>query len=205
MMPSSRFQSISSIRCLRMLAAAWLFAMWVPCAYSQDQEGCEGVGFTKQLFTKYSPENLQKRLEQDPKDVDALINLGIHLEEQDQIVQADGLYERAIQAKPDCYLGYLFGGLVKDRIGRKAFSDAEAGIRKALSLNPSLRNDGNVQGFMKRHPQLVGVQLAGEKESSSSTSELLPSANRFLVGMAAGLLLAAPFLYFARRKQSASA
>ena len=58
--------------------------MWAACAYAQDEKGCEGVGFAKQSFTKYSPEGLQKQLEQNQADVDALINLRIRLEEQGQ-------------------------------------------------------------------------------------------------------------------------
>ena len=162
------------------------------------------MGFAKQSSSQYSPENLRKRLDRDPADVDALINLGIHLEEKGQITEADALYERAIQAKPDCYLGYLFAGLVRDRISQEASSDAEAKIRKAISLDPTLRSDPNVQGFLKLHPLTFGGPPAREIQSPSATDHLLDSANHFFIGVGVGLLLAMPFPYLARRKQSAS-
>jgi tetratricopeptide (TPR) repeat protein len=187
-----------------MLAAAWLFAFWPPSILAQDQKGCEGVGYAKQPFAQYSPENLRKRLQVEPTDVDTLVNLGIRLEEQDRILEADALYERAIQAKPDCYLGYYFAGLVSERISEQSSTNAEARIHKALSLNPSLQNDGNVEGFMKRHPQLMGGPPTKEKVAPSLMSDLLATANGFLVGVGVGLLLAASFVYLAHRKRNTS-
>jgi tetratricopeptide (TPR) repeat protein len=205
MMPNSPVKSIFAVQLWHILAAVWLFATWMPSAFAQDEKGCEGVGYAKQPFAQYSPENLQKRLQRDPADVDALTSLGIHLQEQDQLNQAEALYERAVQAKPDCYLGYYFAGLVEERISTHAASDAEAKMYKALSLNPSLRNDPNVEGFFRRHPRSVIGASSKETESPSVTNNLLGSANRFLIGVGVGLLLSAPFVYLARRKQSASA
>jgi tetratricopeptide (TPR) repeat protein len=178
--------------------------MWMPSVFAQDEKGCEGVGFAKPPFSQYSPENLRKRIERDPKDVNALIHLGTHLEERDQLRQAEALYDRAIQAKPNCSLGYLFAGLLREKIGREATSDAEANIRKALSLNPSLWNEGNVQGFRMRHPQLMGSVPSSQKDLPSSTDQLLSGGDRFTIGLGVGLLLATPFVYLARRRRSAS-
>src|SRR5882672_2937811 len=135
------------------LVAAWLLAAWVPAAFPQDGKGCEGVQYSKKPFAQYSPEKLQQRIRQDPSDVDALINLGIRLEEQDQTAEAKALYERAIKAKPDCYLGYYFAGLAAETISTDSASEANTKIRKAISLDPRLENDPNVKGFMKRHPR----------------------------------------------------
>ena len=203
-MPRPRIGRIPTTRCWCILAAACLIALWIPLVSAQDETGCEGVGFAKHSPAQYSPQNLRKRLERNPADVDALINLGIHLEEQDQITQADALYQRAIEAKPDCYLGYLFAGLVESSISGRESSKAEAKIRKAISLDRSLRNDPNVQSFLKSHPLTFGGPPAKEVQAPSLTGDLLGSANTFLIGVGVGLLLAMPFLYLARRKPSAS-
>ena len=185
----------------QILAAALLFVVWTRSLLAQNEKGCEGLGYSKHAPDQYSPGNLQNRLQSDPRDVNALIDLGIHLEEQGQILEANALYERAIQAKPDCYLGYYFSGLAGEQIGEQASTQAEAKIRKALSLNPSLRHDGNVQSFMVRHSPLAGHPPTSEKELPSPSEELLGTANRFVVGVGVGLLLAAPLLYLARRKR----
>jgi len=196
--------SISSVRCFRILVVTWLFATWVSSLSAKDEKWCEGVGYAQRPSAQYSHENLRKRLKLNPGDVDALINLGIHLEEQGQSAQAYALYERAIQAKPDCYLGYYFAGLVEDRISRNAASEAEAKIYKALSLDASVQTDPNIQGFMRAHPRRVGGLSSTENESPSVTNQILSSSDRFLAGVGVGLLLATPFLYLARRKRSAS-
>jgi Tfp pilus assembly protein PilF len=178
--------------------------MWTPFGFAQEKKGCEGVGFAKRGSAQYSPKNLQERLKRNPSDVDALIHSGIRLEEQGELTQADALYERAINARPDCYLGYLFSGLVRERIGEEAFSGAESSIRKALSLNPDLRKDGNVQGFMKRHDKLLGDVSVSDKERPSHPTDYLSSANNFVIGLGVGLLLATPIIYAVRAKKSSS-
>jgi tetratricopeptide (TPR) repeat protein len=194
-------KTIFAVQRWRICAIALLLATCVPSAFAEDEKGCQGVGYAKQPFAQYSPEKLHARLERDPKDVDALINVGIRLEEQNQISHADALYERAIQAKPDCYLGYLFAGLVRDRISQKAAADAEANIRKALSLNPSLHDDGNVRGFMKRHPQPQGA-VGTQKETPSEIKEILTIANRFSVGLGVGMLVATLIFYVVGSRQA---
>jgi len=204
MEPSFFVRNICSARFWRFLAVALLFVARMPSAYAQVQDPCREVGFAKRPISEYSPESLKNRVERDPMDVDALIHLGLHVEEQDQDSRAYALYERAIQARSDCSLGYLFAGLVEERISGHAASDAEVKMHKALSLDPSLRNDPNVEGFFRRHPRLVLGASSKETESPSVTNNLLGSANRFLIGVGVGLLLSAPFVYLARRKQSAS-
>ncbi len=193
--------SFSSGHCLRVLAAACFLVVRVPSLFAQAENGCQGVGYSKQAFTQHSPEKLRQRLAQNPTDVDALVNLGIHLEEQDQSSEAEALYERAIKARPDCYLGYYFSGLAQERISKQAATDAEAKILKAMSLDPSLRNDPNVQGFFKAHPRSVGGGPPSETRSPLVANGLLTSSSRFLVGVGFGLLLASPIVYLARRKQ----
>jgi tetratricopeptide (TPR) repeat protein len=196
--------NISGARCWRVLAAALLFALWMPAVFAQEEKGCEGVGFAGPPFSQYSPESLGKQLERNPNDVNALIHLALYLEEQDQLRQAEGLYERAIQAKPNCYLGYLFAGLLRDRISERTSSLAEANIRKALSFKPSLWNDPNVHNFRMSHPDLMGKPLPSQKELASIPEELLSGSDRFTIGLGVGLLLAAPFVYLARRRKSES-
>ena len=79
MVSDSCVRSASSARCWSIWAAAWVFAIWMPSVFAQDEKGCEGVGFAKPPFSHYSPENLQKRLGRNPEDVNALIHLGTHL------------------------------------------------------------------------------------------------------------------------------
>jgi tetratricopeptide (TPR) repeat protein len=207
MIASACVWNISAARCWRVLAAAWLFALfatWVPAVFAQDEKGCEGVGFAGPPFSQYSPENLRKQLERNPNDVNALLHLAAYLEEEDQLWQAEGLYERAIQAKPNCYLGYLFAGLLRDRISERTSSLAEANILKALSLKPSLWNDGSLHSFRIRHPDFIRKPPPGQKELPSIPQELLSGSDRFTIGLGVGLILATPFIYFARRRRSES-
>jgi tetratricopeptide (TPR) repeat protein len=204
MMRSAFIWNISAARCWRVLAAVWLLAMWMPGVFAQDEKGCEGVGFAGPPFTQYSPENLRNQLKRNPKDVNALLHLGAYLEEEGQLRQAEDLYERAIQVKPDCYLGYLFAGLLRHRISERTSSEAEANIRKALSLKPSLWNDPNVQNFRTRHPDLMGKPLPSQEELPSIPEELLSGSEKFTIGLGIGLLLAVPLVYLARRRRRES-
>jgi hypothetical protein len=58
-------------------------------------------------------------------------------------------YKKAIKARPDRYEGYYFAGLVEERMGERAKSNAEADIRQALSLKPGSK-DLNISTFLKR-------------------------------------------------------
>ena len=180
------------------LVVVLLFVMSPLSALAQDQKGCEGVRYAKHSPAEYSLERLKERVAKDPSDVDALIHLGIHLEEQSQFTQAFALYERAIQIGPTCYLGYYFAGLVGDRISRDTASEAQSNISKAVSLNPSLRDDANVQGFMKRHPRAIGGTPPIDKEPPSEARHILAAASPFSIGLAVGILLAAIFFCLAR-------
>ena len=186
------------IRCWLVIAVACFLAAWTRPVFAQDENGCQGVGFSKQSFKQYSPERLRERISRNPTDVDALIIFGIHLEEQDQINQAEVLYERAIKAKPNCALGYYFSGLAEERISDNAATDAEVKIRKAISLDQSLRNDPNMQGFLKRRFALMGGAPSKRTESLSDSKESLASVNRFTLGVGAGLLLSAACFYLSR-------
>ncbi len=203
MVPNSRVKSIFAARHWHVLVAILLFATCTPTVFAQDEKGCQAVEYAKRPYSQYSTDALQKRLERNSADVDALVNLGIRLEEQGQLAQAEALYEKAIQTKPDCSLGYLFAGLVRDRISRKASSEAEANIRKALSLNPSLQNDGNVQGFMKSHLHLMGSVHPVETETRSDARQMLATANRFSIGVAVGILLTTVVLCLVRFRRTA--
>lgn len=184
---------------LHLLFTACAFVLFFP-PYAQSDDGCAGVNFAKAPSDQYSPENLQRRLDRDPKDVDALINLGIHLEEVDQITEAYALYKRAIDAKPDCYLAYQFAGLVADRISRKTSAEADTDIHKALSLNPSTAKDGNVEAFLNRHAPLA-VAPAKSAESAPKEDSSAWGGSRFVVGIGVGLLLSTAFIYLFRRRR----
>ena len=203
MMNHSPIKSIFSVEHRLLLAIVMLLMIWVPSAFAQGGKGCEGVGYTKHPRSEYSPEHLKGLLERDPNDVDALVDLGLHLEEQDKILQADALYERAIQAKPDCYLGYYFAGLVAERISEQASSDAEAKIRKAVGLDPRLENDPNVKGFMKRHTRPMASQLPVERDLPSLSRQVLAGSNWFYVGVGVGIFLATLLFYLSRFKRTA--
>lgn len=201
MMHAMTVRSLRLIRCCRVIAAAcFLTSCWTASVFAQAKNGCQDVGYARGPSSQYSVENLQRRLQRDPADVDALIHLGSHLEEQGQIAQAYALYERAIKAKPDCYLGYYFSGLAEERVSENASSDAEVKIRKAISLDVSLQNDPNMQGFLKRHARSIADRPATQAEPPSTVSDLFAFSNRFLIGVGVGLLLATPFFYFARRR-----
>jgi tetratricopeptide (TPR) repeat protein len=187
-------------RCWITMLFTLMMASFVPSVFAQNEKGCEGVRFAKHRPSQYSPANLQQRLQRNPNDVDALINLGLRLEEHGKVAQAFGLYEKAIQARPSCYLGYYFAGLAGERVSEQMISDAEGNIRKAITLNPELRTDPNVEPFMKRHSRSMGGYIP-IKEETSETTQILATANRFYIGLAVGLLLATGVLYLARRKE----
>lgn len=182
---------------LRLATTACLLLVCLPVS-GQSGDGCTGVSFAKAPSDQYSPENLQKRLARDPKDLDALINLGIHLEEMDQLTEAYALYNRAIDAKPECYLGYQFAGLAADRISRKMSLDADTDIHKALNLNPGIAKDGNVEAFVKRHSHSVATPA---KSAESPDDGFALGGSRFFIGIGVGLLLSTALIYFLRRRR----
>jgi tetratricopeptide (TPR) repeat protein len=190
----------------------WLFLLFVAVvsgvqtnlAYAANQDHCEDVRFAKLPASEYSPEKLQKRLVDNPGDVDALINLGIHLEEQGKDSDAYVLYGKAIQTKPDCSLGYMFAGFVQDKISGQMSMEAEAKINKALSLDPSLQSDPNVKNFQKLHRRYQSSSQSKPDFEQTSIS-LLSIGSRFLIGVGAGILLMVPVVYLAGRKQRTSA
>jgi tetratricopeptide (TPR) repeat protein len=186
---------------LRLAITASLLLACLPLS-AQSGDGCVGVNFAKAPSDQYSPENLQKRLARDPKDVDALINLGIHLEEVDQITEAYGFYKRAIDARPDCYLGYQFGGLVADRISRKTSSEAGVDIHRALSLNPSIAKDGNVEAFLKSRAPSLSTPVKSAESVPKDVGSAFEGTSRFLIGIGVGLMLSTPFIYLVRRRRS---
>jgi hypothetical protein len=128
--------------------------------------------------------------------VDAFVHPGIHLEEQSQNSAAYALFERAIQARPKCALGYLFAGLGEESIVEQSACDAESKMHNALSLDPSVGKD---PGFFKRHLRSVTGSSSAEAGPPAVTTDLYATANRFRVGVGVGLLIAAPFVYLARR------
>jgi len=181
------------------LTAACFLTVFMPCVVAQSPDSCEGVNYAKRPSEQYSAESLRNRLKKDSKDVDALINLGSYLEEQGQLFEAYALYQRAIKAKPTCYLGYYFAGLVEDRISTHTYQAALVDIHRAASLDPSLAKDPNVEALIRSHTKLIPEP---HTEPAPSISGFLFSGNRFLIGVGVGILLSAPFIYLLRRKRS---
>ena len=91
MVANSRVKSTFAVRRLSILGVISLFVTCMPSAFAQDEKGCQGVEYVKRSYSQYSTDALQKRLERDSADVDALVNLGIRLEEQGQLTQAEAL------------------------------------------------------------------------------------------------------------------
>jgi len=195
------FRYPSLFLCCLILGVSVQIRPWTPSVFGQDAHGCAGVGFAKRQFKGYGPDILRNRLKDNPSDVDALVHLGLYLEEHGQIRQAVDLYNQAIQAKPNCELGYYFAGLAEDRFSEQIASDALAKMHRALSLDPDLQTDPNVEAFFKWHLQ-PGVGAASRPtELPSTPNELLASSNHFIMGLGVGLLLSAPLLYTVRRKR----
>ena len=207
MKPKSFTNGSRTVHCRCILATACFLLLWMPVYPSENGQGCKDVEFVKQPLSRYSPESLRTRLQRNPADVDALLNLGVHLEEQEQISEAEALYEKAIETKPDCYLGYLFAGLVCERIGEKKAGEANADIHKALTLEPNLSNDGNVQGFLKRHmhPPLLNYVSPIEEDMHPDARRILGAGNRFLIGLGTGVLITSLIFYVTRRTQERTA
>jgi tetratricopeptide (TPR) repeat protein len=194
---------VSLFLCCGILGVSGQVVAWTPYAFAQDAKGCEGVGFARRPFKEYGPDILRKRLKQNPSDVDALVNLGIYLEEHGQMRQAVDLYNQAIQAKPNCELGYYFAALAEDRLSEQTASDAQAKMHRAVSLDPDLQTDPNVEAFFQWHPRPGGPAASKPTALAPPPNDLLASANHFVMGVGVGLLLAAPLLYAVRRKQVA--
>jgi len=171
-----------------------------PSVLAQDEKGCEGVQFVKRPYSEYSPARLKQRLERDAADVDALLNLGSHEEEQGNLREAEAFFDKAIRTRPDCYLGYYFAGLIRDRLSRQELSRSEADIRKALTLNPDLRTDGNIEAYINSHRDLWGVRpVAPAVEEPWRPAVILARANHFFIGLGAGLFLGTVMLAFKAR------
>jgi hypothetical protein len=171
-------------------------------AYAREGEGCEGVEFAKRAPVLYSPSALRDRLERDPADVDALVHLGLHLEEKGEPRQALDLYLRAVRAKPACSLGYYFAGLVEETISDRLGSDCVKEINKAISLDPSLREDPNIEAFLRRHSPRAPVPSPTPAGPAANVRALLAGGGRFMIGVGVGLLLAVCFSYlFGRRRR----
>jgi tetratricopeptide (TPR) repeat protein len=148
----SRAVTVSSFLSCGFAFPLLLLVLPVQRASGKESGGCEGVAFSKRDPKQYTPTALQERIARDPADVDALIHLGLRMEELGQAEGADDLYLRAIQARPQCYLGYYFAGLVEERIGNHLGRESVRKINKAVGLDPDLRNDPNVKAFLARHP-----------------------------------------------------
>ena len=118
----------------------------------------------------------------------------------DQLTEAYGLYKRATDAKPECYLGYQFAGLVADRISRKTSSESDTDIHKALNLNPGIAKDGNVEAFLNRHARLVATPTKSVEPVPKEEGTRL-GRSLFVVGVAVGLLLSTPIIYVLRRRR----
>lgn len=185
-----------------LIKAPLLFTLAAPVACAQGAKGCEGVGFASHPGSDYTVEKLQKRVEEDRKDVDALVHLGLHLEEGGRSAEALALYNQAMLAKPDCYLGHYFAGMAMDRASGKMTADAESEINKSVNLDPSLRDDPNVQSFWKRHAQSFGRIPPAEEHPSTGLAWVLARADRFLVGLAVGVILTVLAFYVAGHKRS---
>jgi len=178
----------------------FLLAVFAPSLSAFEEKGCEDVGFAQRAPSQYSQNALKQRLERDPADVDALIHLGIYEQEHGHSSTAAALFDRAISAKPNCSLGYYFAGLIHDGLSNVERSRSEADIRKALTLNPGLRSDGNIQGYMSSHPHLWAVRpVAPVIEEPWRLSRILATANHFLIGLGLGLFMATLIYYIARR------
>lgn len=187
--------------CLCFITGVWLLVgVLVPSVCAQTENGCDGVEFVGRPGEQYSLDDLRKRMKRDPADVEALIKLGLYLEEQDQFAQALALYERVIEAKPDCYLGYQFAGLVIEKNSWKAFLDREKKLLKALELDPTLKKDPNLRGFLKRRSELANPPPKAA-EPPPEPKYVLTARDRFLIGIVVGLLLTTPFLFLIRRSQ----
>jgi len=171
------------------LAVACFFCALAYPSSAQDRQGCEGVQYSKRPLAEYSRQRLEQRIQQNPSDVDALINLGIRLEEAAQNAQALALYERAIQARPNCALGHLFGGLVQEKISDDAASDADVKIHRAIILDSSLQKDPNVEGYLKRHTRPTPSAVTLDEEPPTLAKQILSGASRFYVGIGVGVVL----------------
>jgi tetratricopeptide (TPR) repeat protein len=192
----------AAICATRLFALILLVVVPIRHVFGQEGKGCEGVAFARHEPRQYTLVALQKRVERNPPDLDAIIHLGLHMEEIGKIEKADNLYLRAIRARPDCYLGYYFAGLVEERISDHLRSESLRKINKALALDPSLRDDPNVRAFLARHPSQTRTPTPKPGVLRTPLGELVASANRFWIGVGAGFLLAAPLLFFLRRKRA---
>jgi tetratricopeptide (TPR) repeat protein len=134
------------------------------------------------------------KLKQNPNDFDALTEVGVRLEEEDKLGEALAQYKKAIKGQPARYEGYYFAGLLEERMGERAKSNAEADIRQALSLKPDLSKDPNISAFLKRH---------GPTPSQSQQTQptfLFGNSSRFFIGIGVGLVLASAIIFAFRRQ-----
>jgi tetratricopeptide (TPR) repeat protein len=179
----------------RRFILGFLIAVLAVPLWASDEKGCEGLGLNSRPASQYTPGALRKRIQQNPADVDALINLGTLEQERGNAPAAAALFDKAIQAGPGCSEGYYFAGLIHEQLGEKEQGISEADIRKALTLNPDLRTDGNIESYLARHQELWGKRpIAPTVEDPWRPTVILARANHFFIGFGVGLFLATVIL-----------
>jgi len=177
----------SNLRWNTLLLSFLVAALSLP-VWAAGEKGCEGLGLNSRPPSQYTRDALEKRLERNPMDVDALINLGSLEEESENIPAAAALFDKAIRASPNCSEGYVFAGLIHERLSGQEESISEADIRKAVTLNPDLRTDGNIQSYVGSHPDLWGRRpVAQTIEEPWRPTVILARSNHLLIGFGAGL------------------
>jgi hypothetical protein len=97
--------------------------------------------------------------------------------------------------RPDRYEGYYFAGLLEERMGEQAKSNAEADIRQALSLNPGLSKNPNISAFLKRHA------TSPSQPQQAQPTFALGNSSRFFIGIGVGMI-PATVTTFALQKKS---
>ena len=90
----------------------------------------------------------QKSVQLEPRDADALIDLGNTFKQLDRLIEAEVSYKKAIALQPDSAEAHCNLGVTLTKLGR--LEEAETSYARALALKPDLTEVHNNFGIMLR-------------------------------------------------------
>jgi len=192
--PQSDRHGVQVVPELNFELGRWVFVNfhYPDCSYPQNEN-------LLSLITAYlseSSDSMEKKLQHNPRDFQALITLGLAREQQERLYEALALYKRAIEAKPDDYQGYYFAGQLEDRINRQTPPDVESDIRKAISLKPEVAKESGIAEILERRKSATGQPQAAVETTRYRDPSRPSNRTSFFVGLGTGITLTIPLMLF---------
>ncbi len=137
-----------------------------------------GLGLSQHLGddTTRAQESVQKALMLDPGLVEGYVVLGDILESDGRLAEASDVFHRAIEKKPDLYIGYYYCAKVALEGGESQTQEALAFLTKAIDLNPDFAEAHFERGrILERSDKLQ--QAVAEYNTSLAKNRSLSQAH----------------------------